>query len=214
MHEILFVSLFSLLGGQFNARQYLVVDETLKSYKDIICSYGYCPRGEHAFSYLWEPADDQSRWSSISSMSIEGSVTNFLVNTTERSVDGALFMDVLKNDIFPMMNAYPGDRSVLLLDNCRIHQKDEIAIACAQRIGGLVLVLYLPPYSPDFSPIENMFHITKQKMQTHYGTEHGFSIREIFLGCLRSAVTPEVACKLFEKCYIHVTDEEKAWATR
>lgn len=51
-------------------------------------------------------------------------------------------------------------------------------------------------------------------MQTHYGTEHGFSIREIFLESLRSAVTPEVACKLFEKCYIHVTDEEKAWATR
>ena len=181
MHEILFVSLFSLLGGQFNARQCLVVDETLKSYEDNICSYGYCPRGEHAFLKYGNLQTIQSRWSSISSMLIEGSVTNFLVNTTERSVDGALFMDVLKNDIFPMMNAYPGDRSILLLDNCRIRQKDEIAIACAQRIGGLVLVLYLPPYSPDFSPIENMFHITKQKMQTHYGTEHGFCIREILI---------------------------------
>jgi len=110
-----------------------VVDESLKSYKDIVCDYGYCPRGEHAFSYNWEPADDQSRWSTISSMSIEGSQTNYLINTTERSVDAALFLDILKSDILPVMIAYPGERSVLLPDNCRIHQKDGIAVACAQR---------------------------------------------------------------------------------
>jgi len=201
-------------GGTFSARQFLVVDESLKSYKDIVCAYGYCPRGEHAFCYNWEPSDDQSRWSTISSMSIEGSQTNFLINTTERSVDSALFLDVLKNDIFPVMQAYPGERSVLLLDNCRIHQKDDIAVACAQREGGAVLVVYLPPYSPDFSPIEKMFNLTKQKMRNHYGSVHGFNIHDIFLECLQSSVTPAVACKLFQSCYIHVTDEELAWATR
>ena len=113
----------------------------MKSYKDIACAYGYCPRGEHAFSYNWEPSDDQSRWSTISSVSIEGSQTNFLINTTERSVD---------------------------------------------------------------SPIEKIFNLSV----------HGFNIHDIFLECLQSSATPAVACKLFQSCYIHVTDEELAWATR
>ena len=205
---------YLIVGGVFSAKQLLVVDESLKSYKDVVCAYGYCPRGEHAFSYNWEPADDQSRWSTISSMSIEGSQTNYLVNTTERSVDAALFLDILKNDIFPVMTAYPGERSVLLLDNCRIHQKDDIAVACAQREGGAVLVIYLPPYSPDFSPIEKSFNLTKQKMRSQYGAAHGYSIRDIFLDCLRTSVTPKIACKLFESCYIHVSEAEKAWASR
>ena len=82
------------------------------------------------------------------------------------------------------------------------------------REGGAVLVVYLPPDSPDFSPIEKMFNLTEQKMRSQYGSEHGYSIRDIFLDCLRTSVTPEITCKLFESCYIHVSDAEKAWATR
>jgi len=179
-----------------------------------VCDYGYAPRGEKAYAYIWEPADDQSRWSSISSMSIEGSITNFLVNTAERTVDAALFLDVLKYDILPTMNSYPGDRSVLILDNCAIHQKEAISEICASKEGGPVLVLFLPPYSPDFNPIEQLFHLTKRKMQASYGMAHGYSIHHAFLESLRSAVTPRTACKIFEDCCIHVTEAEVAWATR
>jgi len=52
------------------------------------------------------------------------------------------------------MKPYPDARSVLVLDNCRIHHNDALldlvwAAGC--------LVLYLPAYSPDFNPIEESF---------------------------------------------------------
>ncbi|KZS87565.1 hypothetical protein SISNIDRAFT_419389, partial [Sistotremastrum niveocremeum HHB9708] len=38
------------------------------------------------------------------------------------SVDGAEFFDFIVHDVIPLMNPYPGDRSVLILDNCAIHK--------------------------------------------------------------------------------------------
>ena len=85
---------------------------------------------------------------------------------------------------------------------------------CSEREGGPGLVVYIPPYSPDLIPIEKMFNLTKSKMRSQYEAAHGYSIRDVFLDCLRTSITPEIACKLFESCYIHVNDAEKAGATR
>ena len=68
------------------------------------------------------------------------------------------------------MNRFPGDRSVLLLDNCRIHKCEELREAieskglyllCARERGsheviGCVLQ-FIPAYSPDFNLIEESF---------------------------------------------------------
>ena len=53
-----------------------------------------------------------------------------------------------------MMNPYPGKNSVLVLDNARIHH-DNRWISIIQELGGHVE--FLPPYSPDFNPIERAF---------------------------------------------------------
>ena len=42
-----------------------------------------------------------------------------------------------------------------MLDNARIHV--EVALASVRAAG--VIVLLLPPYSPDFNPIENVFSV-------------------------------------------------------
>ena len=47
------------------------------------------------------------------------------------------------------------DRCVLVLDNARIH--DEVALAAVRAAG--VVVLLLPPYSPDINPIEDVFSV-------------------------------------------------------
>lgn len=52
------------------------------------------------------------------------------------------------------MNHYPHDRSVLVMDNCRIHKSE--ALRQAVENAGCILV-FLPPYSPDFNPIEESF---------------------------------------------------------
>ena len=56
------------------------------------------------------------------------------------------------------MNRYPGLNSVLVLDNARIHY-DEEWISIVDGLGGHVL--FLPPYSPDFNPIETVFSVIK-----------------------------------------------------
>lgn len=52
------------------------------------------------------------------------------------------------------MNPYPQDKSILILDNCAIHKTR----ALREIVEGSGHVLFfLPPYSPDFNPIEESF---------------------------------------------------------
>ena len=56
------------------------------------------------------------------------------------------------------MNRYPNNRSVLVLDNCAIH-KSAILRQVVEDHG--CLLVFLPPYSPDFNPIEESFSACK-----------------------------------------------------
>jgi len=44
---------------------------------------------------------------------------------------------------------------VLILDNARVH--DNLAVAVVEAAG--VMVRFLPPYSPDFNPVEDVFSV-------------------------------------------------------
>ena len=56
------------------------------------------------------------------------------------------------------MNSYPGNNSVIIMDNARIHyDADFISL-----LEGLEChVIFLLPYSPDYNPIETAFSIIK-----------------------------------------------------
>jgi len=56
------------------------------------------------------------------------------------------------------MNPYPGPNSVLVMDNVRFHLREDIQDMIEER--GMHVV-FLPPYSPDFNPIETAFSCTK-----------------------------------------------------
>ena len=56
------------------------------------------------------------------------------------------------------MNRYPQDRSIIVLDNCAIHRVNAIR-ELVEAQG--VLLIFLPPYSPDFNPIEESFSYCK-----------------------------------------------------
>ena len=56
------------------------------------------------------------------------------------------------------MNPYPGDNSVIIMDNARIHHDSELVAL----IEGLEChVIFLSPYSPDYNPIETAFSTIK-----------------------------------------------------
>jgi DDE superfamily endonuclease len=64
------------------------------------------------------------------------------------------------------MNPYPDKNSVIILDNARIHHDDEW-IEIVENLGGRVL--FLPPYSPDYNPIETAFSFMKSWLKRNRG---------------------------------------------
>ena len=60
------------------------------------------------------------------------------------------------------MNPFPGPKSVILLDNVTIHHDVRIKPLCDAKV---VILEYLPPYSPDLNPIEMSFNELKSWMR-------------------------------------------------
>jgi transposase len=76
-----------------------------------------------------------------------------------------IFNQFVYTEVLPRMNAYNEERpprSVLVMDNARIHCSEELQEMCNE--AGVLLV-YLPPYSPDYNPIEQSFNQIKQWMR-------------------------------------------------
>ena len=65
-------------------------------------------------------------------------------------VDGPTFLAYVEQVLVPTLR--PGD--VVVLDNLAVHKQPEVRTAIEQ-VGALVR--FLPPYSPDFNPIELAF---------------------------------------------------------
>lgn len=91
----------------------------------------------------------------------------------------------------------PGD--VVVLDNLPVHKADGLAALVEARGARL---LYLPPYSPDFTPIELAF----SKLKTHLRSAAART-REALTNALQAAlacITAEDAQNWFDHCGYHV----------
>ena len=127
---------------------------------------GRTARGGRAFVYHHHPLGRGQSASLIASFSLKRFQTVTVINTRDETVNTDKFMEVIENEILTDCNPYPGDRSVLVLDNASIHNKNRVREVCAAK-G--VLVVWLPPYSPDFNPIELWFNCVRYQMEAHYG---------------------------------------------
>ena len=68
----------------------------------------------------------------------------------ERSTDSAVFEVWFEGRLMPLLS--PGD--VVIMDNAQFHRKEELRKIASRHH---VLILFLPPYSPDYNPIEKMW---------------------------------------------------------
>jgi transposase len=94
------------------------------------------------------------------------------------------------------MNPYPGENSVLVIDNAKIHHDEEM-IDLIERIG--CRVLFLPPYSPDYNPIELAFSTIKAWFKKNRDFMEICSDSEYCIMIACSQVTPELAKSYFKK---------------
>jgi len=113
------------------------------------------PRGERICE-----ATPQGRWevlTTLGAMSLRGIDAAM---TIESATDGEVFKGYVKQVLCPKLRL--GD--VVILDNLATHKIQgvrEVIEATGARL------LYLPPYSPDFNPIESMWSKIKQILRCH-----------------------------------------------
>ncbi len=62
------------------------------------------------------------------------------------------------------MKTFPDTHSIIIMDNCSIHHTQHIK-DYLDDMG--IMLLYLPPYSPDFNPIEELFSYLKYYLKEH-----------------------------------------------
>ena len=80
------------------------------------------------------------------------------------------------------------------MDNAQIHHGGNIEALCEAR-G--VLLVYLPPYSPEMNPIEKVFSVMKSQLKRHNCLIGSSEDNEIIKNVLAKIVTPQIMANLF-----------------
>lgn len=91
-------------------------------------------------------------------------------------MNGIDFAEYLLFELLPHMNPFPQQNSILVLDNASIH-RNQILMDYIQQLG--IVVIYLPPYSPRYNPIELVFNSIKGYMQSYPHYSKSYPIRAV-----------------------------------
>lgn len=135
-----------------DARRFKFIDEA-GSNLALTRLFGRAPRGERVRESV--PRNYGQQTSIISALGLAGPTATF---TVEGAVDTAIFNVYVEHVLGPSLET--GD--ILILDNLSAHRASVIETVAAERGAQVV---WLPPYSPDFSPIELMWSKLKSALR-------------------------------------------------
>lgn len=139
--------------------QLVFVDETSKDGRSALRKFGWTQIGKPAIATL--PFSRGKRVSALAAYDSTGFVGwDFVEGTFTRK----RFHESFKQKILPFLNPYPFPRSIVILDNARIHCYNEL-IDLIESVGAICV--FLPPYCPMLSPIELAFGLVKKWIQRH-----------------------------------------------
>jgi transposase len=174
-----------MVSGELCARRLVFVDE-MGSNTSLHELYAYSPRGERAYCSVARNRGKNTTL--LSSMSLSGMGPSMVV---EGGANGAVFEGYLREMLLPAL----GEEDVVVMDNLSVHKSERVR----EMIEGVgARVLYLPPYSPDFNPIEEAFSKIKNLLR-----KAGARVREALVEAIGEAlceVTEEDARAFFEHC--------------
>jgi hypothetical protein len=80
------------------------------------------------------------------------------------ATDNDLFEDFVAQ-LLQHCDLFPAPKSVIVMDNASWHHSERI-LEMAREAG--VIIIFLPPYSPDFNPIEEKFGMLKRFIEKHW----------------------------------------------
>jgi len=92
----------------------------------------------------------------VAAVRLDGLVAPF---TIDAAMDGEIFLTYVQRVLIPTLRA--GD--VVVMDNLSAHKRPHVLRLIEQANA---TVLYLPPYSPDFNPIEMIWSKVKRLLRS------------------------------------------------
>ena len=142
---------FSSEVSVYDTDMFVFVDEAGSDQRNKLRRYGYSIRGIPVKTQKFLVRGE--RISAIACMSSAGLMD---VKTLHGTANGEVFYSFVQTHLLPHLMPYNGTNphSVVVLDNCSIHHVAEV-VKSINDVGAHVL--FLPPYSPDLNPIEELF---------------------------------------------------------
>lgn len=148
--------------------------------------YGWAPRPDRVSEAV--PAGHWRTLTVLAALTLEGMLASM---TIESPTDGDVFLAFVEQVLGPRLQ--PGH--IVILDNLGAHKVEGVRRLIEGRGAQL---LYLPPYSPDFNPIEQAWSKLKQLLR-------GVKARvldqlEPAIAQTIAAITPQNAQAFFRHC--------------
>lgn len=186
--------------AEFDAGQLVFVDESGCDSRTGQRKTGWAPTG--LTPELVTRLERSARYSVLPAYTVDGVLT---ADVYTGHTDGEVFINWIRDKLLPLCNPWPEPRSVVVMDNVSFHHSEGIEELFTD--AGVRLV-YLPPYSPDFNPIEEYFAQLKAAIRRDFWMweEGRFESFESFLiWCIEVTGSDDKAARgHFQNCYIAV----------
>jgi len=148
--------------------------------------YGRAPRGERVREGT--PAGHWHTLTLLGAITVDGLLASMSV---ESPTDTEVFLAYLQQVLCPRLR--PGQ--VVVMDNLSAHKHPAVRQLLAQAGAAL---LYLPPYSPDFNPIEQCWAKVKEYLRA--AKSRALDLLDKALTAAIAAITPDNAIAWFRHC--------------
>jgi len=179
-----------MLAGTVDSRKLVFVDE-MGTNTSLSPQYAYSPKGRRAYAQV--PRSRGVNTTLLASMSLEGMGPCLAV---EGSTTATFFEAYVEGVLAPTLRR----GQIVVMDNVGAHKGERVRELIEER--GCQL-LYLPPYSPDFTPIEEAFPKIKGALRKAGARTHEAIIEA--LGSAISRVTASDARGYFEHGGYHLS---------
>ena len=178
------------VGHLYQADQIVAIDESACNERTGDRKYGWSAINTPV--ELVYSMKRSERWSLLPAMTVDG----YLAFTMyQGAITSDILEDFLEHSVLPYCT--PG-YSVLVMDNASIHRSPRVAQLCHEFAVGLE---YLPPYSPDYNPIERSFKELKSWIKRNYRLAEQYNDYGYFLYFAVLEVCCERDCKMwFARC--------------
>ena len=111
--------------------------------------------------------------------------------TVESATDGDVFLTYLKEVLRPTLQT----GQIVVMDNLPAHKVEGVK-ELIEATGAEIR--YLPPYSPDFNPIEPCWSVVKQHLRQLMA--RSVAALDVALPKALALISPEIANNLFRHC--------------